>query len=69
MQPYMSVVAGSGRQDFATALATLLQSNQRLANAGAGGAPYAHKRLASRGIARSFDDLYGTISRQGPRSP
>jgi hypothetical protein len=45
-QSYMSVVVGSGRQDFATALNTLLQSNQRLANAGVGGAPYAHKRLA-----------------------
>ena len=60
MQPYMSVVAGSGRQDFATALATFLQSNQRLANAGVGGAPYAHKR---------FGDITTGQSQPAPRLP
>jgi glycosyltransferase involved in cell wall biosynthesis len=56
------IVAGSGQEDFAAALAALLQSKQRLAAAGIAGANYAREQLTWARVARSFEGLYGTIS-------
>jgi glycosyltransferase involved in cell wall biosynthesis len=64
------VVVGTDRQHFSAALSALLQSDQRLAAAGAAGASYARDRLSWQGVARLFRELYGKISREdrdGPR--
>ncbi len=58
------VVARSGQQDFAAALASLLHSDERLAAMGAAGASYARERLTWDGIARRFEEMYRELSRQ-----
>jgi glycosyltransferase involved in cell wall biosynthesis len=64
------VVAGSGQQAFAAAVAALLRSEQRLADAGAAGAIYAREQLSWDVVARSFGQLYGTVLRDtGTNSP
>jgi glycosyltransferase involved in cell wall biosynthesis len=57
------IVAGSGHQDFAGALAALLESNERSAAAGAAGVSYARDRLTWERIAQLFEELYIMISR------
>jgi glycosyltransferase involved in cell wall biosynthesis len=63
------VVAGNGQQDFSAALAALLRSEQRLADAGAAGSSYAREQLTWDKVARSFEELYETISREKSASP
>jgi glycosyltransferase involved in cell wall biosynthesis len=63
------IVAGSGHKDLAAALADLLGSEQRLAQAGAAGAAYARDRLTWDKVSRSFEELYRTIARSGTASP
>ena len=62
-------VAGSGQQDFAAALAALLRSEQRLADAGASGVSYAREHLTWDRVAYSFGELYRTIAREGNAGP
>jgi glycosyltransferase involved in cell wall biosynthesis len=52
------MVVRNGEQDFAAALATLLQSNERLAAMGSAGAVYARERLSWDNVARRFEELY-----------
>jgi len=70
------VVARVGENDFTSALAGVLQSEERMASMGAAGANYARERLTWPGIARRFDELYreishecGATSRRSPHVP
>ncbi len=58
------IVVASGERDFATGLATLLQSNGRLAAMGSAGAVYARKRLNWEHVALRFEELYQDIRDQ-----
>jgi len=58
------LVARSGPEDFAAALAGLLASKEQLATMGAKGAAYAQERLTWSGIACRFEDLYTDITRR-----
>ena len=55
------VVAGSGEKDLTSALASVLQSNERIASMGTAGATYVCERLTWPRIARRFDALYREI--------
>jgi glycosyltransferase involved in cell wall biosynthesis len=61
------LVTGSDQQDFSAALAALLLSEQRLADASTAGVSYTREQLTWNKVARSFEALYGSISR-GNRS-
>jgi glycosyltransferase involved in cell wall biosynthesis len=66
------VVVRSGERDFATGLANLLHSSDRLAVMGAAGESYARERLSWDSIARQFGELYLDLSRRsgaGNRQP
>jgi glycosyltransferase involved in cell wall biosynthesis len=56
------IVARVGEDDFTSAIASILRSNERIASMGAAGAKYARDRLTWPGIARRFDELYREIS-------
>jgi glycosyltransferase involved in cell wall biosynthesis len=58
------LVTGSGPEDFAAALASLLASNERLAAAGVKGATYAREWLTWSEIARRFEYLYAEMTGQ-----
>jgi glycosyltransferase involved in cell wall biosynthesis len=55
------VVVGSDLKEFASALASLVNSDSGGAAMGAAGASYARERLTWSGIARRFEDLYAEI--------
>jgi glycosyltransferase involved in cell wall biosynthesis len=56
------LVARIGEDDFTSVLASVLQSNERIASMSAAGANYARERLTWPGIARRFEELYQEIS-------
>lgn len=58
------LVAGSGAQDLATALAGLLASHDQLATMGAAGGRYAREQLTWSGIALRFAEMYREIADQ-----
>jgi glycosyltransferase involved in cell wall biosynthesis len=58
------VVVRGGEQDFAAALADLLQSNERLTAMGVAGARYAREQLAWHRIIRLFEKVYCEVSAQ-----
>lgn len=59
------VVVGGDLKEFAAALASLLDSNDRCVVMAASGATYARECLTWSGIARRFEDLYAEIANQG----
>jgi glycosyltransferase involved in cell wall biosynthesis len=52
------MVVGDGEHDFASALATILHSNDRVAAMGSAGEAYAREHLNWDNIARRFGELY-----------
>ncbi len=56
------VVAEAGNDDFASALASVLQSSERIAAMSAAGANYARERLSWNVIARRYEEMYRKIS-------